>query len=109
MTKEEVIRMVNAMYKSFGFNGSTPGTFDVPELFGKNVSILSRPYWDIDKKRKVAHIYPEFLAFISRSGGTPTPEELLVAADEIARAARLVQALNNLGLGWEQELHEEGN
>ena len=53
-----------------------------------------------DWENRIACISIEAWASVSRMGGNPTPEELLKAADEIARGAKFTAELLSMGLSY---------
>ena len=55
-----------------------------------------------DWENRIGCIEIEASASVSRMGGSPTPEELLKAADEIARGAKFTAELQNMKLSYER-------
>ena len=100
-TKEEIKNTIEAKGAEFGFEiEKTQMTWGVT---GKTATIqifTETDYEKTDWENKTACVKVTASAFISSMGGNPDPEELLKAADEIARAAKFAKAINEMELAF---------
>ena len=106
MTKQEVNEIISSKAAEYGF--------EIEEnSLGWNNKRMGQDYISIqifqnnnlektDWEKRIGHIDIEACASVSRMGGNPTPEELLKAADEIARGAKFTAELQSMGLSYER-------
>ena len=106
MTKQEVNEIITSKAAEYGFeieensmgwNNKRTGQDYINIQIFQN-SNLEKTDWENHK----ACINIEASASVSRMGGNPTPEELLKAADEIARGAKFTAKLQNMKLSYER-------
>ena len=106
MTEQEVNEIITSKAAEYGFeieensmgwnNKRTGQNYINIQIFQN--SNLEKTDWENHK----ACIDIEASASVSRMGGSPTPEELLKAADEIARGAKFTAELQNMKLSYER-------
>ena len=104
MTKQEIAEIIESKAAKYGFQmrkvslgWMTPqgdNTFARVEIFAKDNS--EKTCWE--ERRVWVDIKAE--GSICRMGGNTTPEQLLKAADEITRAARMVEEIQNMNLSY---------
>ena len=106
MTKKEIAEIIESKAAEYGF--------EIEEnSLGWNNKRMGQDYISIqifqnnnlektDWEKRIGHIDIEACASVSRMGGNPTPEELLKAADEIARGAKFTAELQSMGLSYER-------
>ena len=104
MTKQEIAEIINSKATEYGFKlretsigwmtEQTDNTFARVEIFDKTNHEKTR--WE---DRKV-WLDIEAAGSICRMGGNTTPEELLKAADEIARAAKFTAEIESMKLSY---------
>ena len=106
MTKKEIAEIIERKAAEYGF--------EIEEnSLGWNNKRMGQDYISIqifqnnnlektDWEKRIGHIDIEACASVSRMGGNPTPEELLKAADEIARGAKFTAELQSMGLSYER-------
>ena len=106
MTKKEIAEIIESKAAEYGFeieensmgwnNKHTGQDYINIQIFQNNN--LEKTDW----KNHKACIDIEACASVSRMGGSPTTEELLKAADEIARGAKFTAELQSMGLSYER-------
>ena len=107
MTKQEINSRLEQAITKHGF------TFDyhryswmpvVPQTDKTfaSINIMSRLSYGAEKQVLIESIYCE--AHICQMGGMPTSADLLKVADEITRAAALMDEINAMGLTYVQSL-----
>ena len=106
MTKQEVNEIITDKAAEYGFeieenslgwnNRRTGQDYISIQIFQNNN--LDKTDWE----NRQACIDIEACASVSRMGGNPTTEELLKAADEIARGAKFTAELQSMGLSYER-------
>ena len=106
MTKQEVNEIISSKAAEYGFeieetsmgwsNKHTGQDYITIQIFQN--SNLDKTNW----KKRIGCIEIEASASVSRMGESPTPEELLKAADEIARGAKFTVELQNMKLSYER-------
>ena len=104
MTKKEIAEIIESKAAEYGFeveensmgwnNKHTGQDYINIQIFQN--SNLEKTDW----ANRTACIEIEASASVSRMGGSPTPEELLKAADEIARGAKFTAELQSMGLSY---------
>ena len=102
MTKQEVNEIITSKAAEYGFeleensmgwsNKRTGQDYINIQIFQN--SNLEKTDWE----KRIGCIDIEASASVSRMGGSPTPEELLKAADEIARGAKFTADIQNMKL-----------
>ena len=106
MTKQEVNEIITSKAAEYGFeieensmgwNNKRTGQDYINIQIFQN-SKLEKTDWE----KRIDCIEIEASASVSRMGGRPTPEELLKAADEIARGAKFTAELQSMGLSYER-------
>ena len=106
MTKQEVNEIITSKAAEYGFeieensmgwNNKRTGQDYINIQIFQN-SNLEKTDWE----KRIGYIDIETCASVSRMGGNPTPEELLQAADEIARGAKFTAELQSMGLSYER-------
>ena len=66
-----------------------------------NIQIFQNSNLDkTDWEKRIGCIEIEACASVSRMGGSPSTEELLKAADEIARGAKFTAEIQSIGLSY---------
>ena len=111
MTRQELNNLIEAKAAAYGFSAKREGE-RITEVTGKEESYISisirifeRPNFeksDIEKRIGVSDI--EVRTSVCRMGGEHTMDELLEAADEIERGAKLTNDLRSLHLSVEEKL-----
>ena len=106
MTKQEVNEIITSKAAEYGFeieetsmgwsNKRTGQDYITIQIF-QNSNIEKT-----DLEKRIGCIDIEASASVSRMGGSPTTEELLKAADEIARGAKFTAELQSMGLSYER-------
>ena len=106
MTKKEINEIIESKAAEYGFemeenslgwnNKHTGQDYINIQIFQN--SNLEKTDWE----KRIGCIEIEANASVSRMGGSPTPEELLKAADEIARGAKFTAELQSMGLSYER-------
>ncbi len=106
MTKKEIAEIIESKAAEYGFeieenslgwnNKRTGEDYISIQIFQNNN--LDKTDWE----NRQACIDIEACASVSRMGGNPTTEELLKAADEIARGAKFTAELQSMGLSYER-------
>ena len=106
MTKQEVNEIISSKAAEYGF--------EIEEnSLGWNNKRMGQDYISIqifqnnnlektDWEKRIGHIDIEACASVSRMGGNPTPEELLKAAEEVAKGAKFANEINGMGLSYER-------
>ncbi|MBR4696070.1 MAG: hypothetical protein IKO94_08315 [Selenomonadaceae bacterium] len=106
MTKQEVNEIISSKAAEYGFEIEENSLGWNNKRTGQDyISIRIFQNNNIDKtdwENRIGCIDIEACASISRMGGSPTPEELLKAADEIARGAKFTAELQSMGLSYER-------
>ena len=106
MTKQEVNEIISSKAAEYGFeieenslgwNNKRRGEDYISIQIFQN-SNLDKTDWE----KRIGCIDIEASASVSRMGGSPTTEELLKAADEIARGAKFTAELQSMGLSYER-------
>ena len=106
MTKQEVNEIITSKAAEYGFeieetsmgwsNKHTGQDYITIQIFQN--SNLEKTNWE----KRIGCIDIEASTSVSRMGGSPTPEELLKAADEIARGAKFTADIQNMKLSYER-------
>ncbi len=106
MTKKEIAEIIESKATEYGFeieentlgwnNKHTGQDYINIQIFQNNN--LEKTDWE----KRIGCIEIEACASVSRMGGSPTPEELLKAADEIARGAKFTADLQSMKLSYER-------
>ena len=106
MTKQEVNEIISSKAAEYGFeieenslgwnNKRTGQDYISIQIFQNNN--IEKTDWE----KRIGCIDIEACASVSWMGGNPTPEELLKAADEIARGAKFTAELQSMGLSYER-------
>ena len=104
MTKKEIAEMIESKAAECGFeieenslgwnNKRTGQDYISIQIFQNNN--IEKTDWE----KRIGCIDIEACASVSRMGGNPAPEELLKAADEIARGAKFTAELQRMGLSY---------
>ena len=106
MTKKEIAEMIESKAAEYGFEMEANSMGWNNKRTGQdyiNIQIFQNSNLDkTDWEKRIGCIDIEACASVSRMGGNPTPEELLKAADEIARGAKFTAELQNMGLSYER-------
>ena len=106
MTKQEVNEIITSKAAEYGFEIEENSLGWNNKRIGQgyiNIQIFQNSNLDkTDWEKRIGCIEIEACASVSRMGGSPTPEELLQAADEIARGAKLTAELQSMGLSYER-------
>ena len=108
MTRKELGSLIEAKAAAYGFSAKREGE-RITEVAGTQESYISilifeSPNFeksDIEKRIGVSDI--EVRTSVCRMGGEPTMDELLEAADEIERGAKLTNDLRSLHLSVEEK------
>ncbi len=106
MTKKEIAEIINSKAAEYGFELEENSMGWSNKRTGQdyiNIQIFqSRNLGKTDWEKRIGCIDIEACASVSRMGGSPTTEELLKAADEIARGAKFTAELQSMGLSYEK-------
>jgi hypothetical protein len=101
MKKEIVAEIISDKASLYGFEVEAGGM--LPRIKSDNINISLVAEMDYDKSdMKAGKAWMKVIAAasISKMGGNPTPDELLTAANEIARGAHLVEEIQNMNLSF---------
>ena len=101
MKKAEVVEIITSKATEYGFKVEDGGM--LPQIKSDNLNISVMVGCDYDKSDMAngkVWMNVTIQASISSAGGNPTPDELLVVADEIARGARMAAELQNMNLSF---------
>ena len=105
ISKNEAFEMVAEAIQAHGFMGGCGSPSDeMPVIsFSEDsyINIYISAEWDFDDedlKNKMVKTRVTANAHISKMNSNSSPDELLRAADEISRAARLVEFINSLNI-----------
>ena len=106
MTKQEVNEIISSKAAEYGFEIEENSLGWNNKRTGQdyiNIQIFQNSNLDkTDWEKHIGCIEIQACASVSRMGGSPTTEELLKAADEIARGAKLTADLQSMGLSYER-------
>ena len=106
MTKKEIAEIIKSKAAEYGFEIEENSMGWNNKHTGQdyiNIQILQNSNFEkTDWEKRIGCIDIEASASVRRMGGSPTPEELLKAADEIARGAKLTAELQSMGLSYER-------
>ena len=106
MTKKEIAEIIESKAAEYGFEIEENSLGWNNKRMGQDyISIQIFQNNNLDKtdwENRQACIDIEACASVSRMGGNPTTEELLKAADEIARGAKFTAELQSMGLSYER-------
>ncbi len=108
MTRHELNHLIETKAAAYGFGIKREGE-RIAEVTGKeesyiSIRIVESPNFeksDLEKRIGVSDI--EIRTSVCRMGGEPTMDELLEAADEIERGAKLMNNLRSLHLSIEEK------
>ena len=99
-TIDEIRDIISGKAAFYGFGTETTASSILPQIIGRVTGF--RVWLAIeDGMREEFKVKVE--SHIAVAGGSPSPEELLEAADEITRAASLTADLQAMGLSFGQE------
>jgi len=106
MNKQEISKIIESKAAEYGFEMEENSMGWNNKRTGQdyiNIQIFqnSNPQ-KTDWENRKACIEIEACASVSRMGGNPTSEELLKAADEIARGAKFTAELQSMRLSYER-------
>ena len=106
MTKQEITEIINSKAAEYGFEMEENSMGWNNKRTGQdyiNIQIFQNSNFEkTDWEKRIGCIDIEASASVSRMGGSPTPEELLKAADEITRGAKLTAEIQSMGLFYER-------
>ena len=106
MTKKEIAEIIESKAAEYGFEIEKNSMGWNNKRTGQdyiNIQIFQNNNIDkTDWEKRIGCIEIEACASVSRMGGSPAPEELLKAADEIARGAKFTAELQSMGLCYER-------
>ena len=106
MTKQEIAGIINSKAAEYGFELEENSMGWSNKRTGQdyiNIQIFQNSNIDkTDWEKRIGCIEIEASSSVSRMGGSPTPEELLQAADEIARGAKFTADIQNMKLSYER-------
>ena len=106
MTKQEVNEIISSKAAEYGFEIEENSLGWNNKRMGEdyiNIQIFQNSNLEkTDWEKRIGYIDIEASASVSRMGGSPTPEELLKAADEIARGAKFTAELQSMKLSYER-------
>ena len=104
MTKKEIAEIIESKAAEYGFEMEENSMGWNNKRTGQdyiNIQIFQNSNLDkTDWKNRIGCIDIEACASVSRMGGSPTTEELLKAADEIARGAKFTAELQSMKLSY---------
>ena len=101
MKKVEVVEIIISKAAEYGFKVEDGEM--LPQIKADNLNISVMVGCDYDKSDMAdgkVWMNVTIQASISSAGGNPTPDELLVVADEVARGARMAAELQNMNLSF---------
>ena len=107
MTKKEVQSIIAAKATGYGFKLEENGVgwfaerTDIGYISIRISEVTNDEKTDWEGRKVWTDIKAS--AFVCHMGGTPTPQELLAAADEIARAARMVAEIQDMKFSFVTE------
>ena len=106
MTKQEVNEIITSKAAEYGFEIEENSLGWNNKRTGQdyiNIQIFQNNNIDkTDWEKRIGCIEIEACASVSRMGGSPTTEELLKAAEEIAKGAKFAAEINSMGLSYER-------
>ena len=106
MTKQEITEIIENKAAEYGFEMEENSMGWNNKRTGQdyiNIQIFQNSKLDkTDWEKRKGCIEIEASASVSRMGGSPTTEELLKAADEIARGAKFTADIQNMKLSYER-------
>ena len=106
MTKKEIAEIIESKAAEYGFEIEENSMGWNNKRTGQdyiNIQIFqSRNLGKTDWEKRIGCIDIEACASVSRMGGSPTTEELLKAADEIARGTKFTADIQNMKLSYER-------
>ena len=106
MTKQEVNEIITSKAAEYGFEIEENSMGWNNKRTGQdyiNIQIFQNSNLDkTDWEKRIGCIEIEACASVSRMGGSPTTEELLKAAEEIAKGAKFAAEINSMGLSYER-------
>ena len=106
MTKKEIAEIIESKAAEYGFEIEENSMGWNNKHTGQdyiNIQIFQNSNLDkTDWEHRIGCIDIEACASVSRMGGNPTPEELLKAADEIARGAKFTAEIESMNLSYER-------
>ena len=106
MTKQEIVEIIKSKATEYGFDLEENSMGWNNKRTGQdyiNIQIFQNSNIDkTDWEKRIGCIEIEASASVSRMGGSPTTEELLKAADEIARGAKFTAELQSMELSYER-------
>lgn len=106
MIKQEIAGIINSKAAEYGFELEENSMGWSNKRTGQdyiNIQIFQNSNIDkTDWEKRIGCIEIEASASVSRMGGSPTPEDLLKAADEIARGAKFTAEVQSMGLSYER-------
>ncbi len=106
MNKQEIIKIIESSAAEYGFeieenSMGWSNKHTGQEYINIQISQNSNPE-KTDWENRKACIEIEAIASVGRMGGSPTPEELMKAADEIERGAKFTAELQSMKLSYER-------
>ena len=109
MTKEEIKTTMEDIITRYGFSfeyQSHTWLPVVPQNSDDYAGIIFTESWDFDAEAKSCTTSISCQSRVCRMGSTPSVTELLEAADQISRAAQLMEEVNALGLLFTEKFGE---
>ena len=107
-TMESIYQAITSAAESFGFR-TERSSWNAAEItddtHSVNFTVMPKPEWDFDSRTVSTSL--TISASIATMGGNPTPDELLMRADAIIRAANLCKTLNGIDLTYTITLNKE--
>lgn len=107
-TMESIYQAITSAAESFGFR-TERSSWNAAEItddtHSVNFTVMPKPEWDFDSRTVSTSL--TISASIATMGGNPTPDELLMRADAITRAANLCKTLNGIDLTYTITLNKE--
>ncbi|OLR55057.1 hypothetical protein BHK98_02625 [Hornefia porci] len=104
MTKMEICERIKEAARAHGFTVSEKMSTvtGLPEIISEemNFTFLARTTENTDWAARRVEEAIEASASVRKMGGSPTPEELLITADEIRRGAELIHDLQSMNLTY---------
>lgn len=102
MTKtiDEIREIISEKAAFYGFRTESSASSILPQILGRMTGFR---VWISVEDCECGEFNVKVESHIAAVGGSPSPDELLEAADEITRAASLTAELQAMGLSFRQE------
>ena len=107
MTKQEINSRLEQTITAHGFTFEYHSDRWTPVVRQNDssytgITISTELGWDADNREIIEKVHCE--AYVAKMGGNPTSAEFMAAAEEIARAAGLMDEINAMGLNSREKI-----